>query len=233
MFEQSRHKAILLALLFSLSLIVRAGVETGEAAYREGRYGDALASLQPLAEAGDPQAQYLLGIMYARGEGVQQDFYVAGKLYRRAAEQGHSSAQVNLGSLLENCYGNGACNSEDAAVWYREAANQGNPVGQYNLAIMYATGDGVAENEWDARLYCRRAAEQGYLPAQFNLGVFYARGMGGPVDKEAAWAWYETAAQRGFEGALEARDQLASGMASEQLVRAESLAERLLAAYGG
>ena len=77
------------------------------AQYENGNYEAALKSLTPLADGGDAEAQYLLGLMYSQGQGVAQDFYKAGKMYRLAGDQGHASAQINLGSLFENCFGNG------------------------------------------------------------------------------------------------------------------------------
>ena len=52
------------------------------------------------AEQGDAGAQYELGDMYAKGEGVlQQDFVEAMKWYRMAAEQGHAEAQLRLSAM--------------------------------------------------------------------------------------------------------------------------------------
>lgn len=205
----------------------------GFAAYEAGRYEEAFASLLPSARTGNAPAQYVVGLMYANGQGVEQSFYEAAKMYRLAGEQGHAGAQVNLGSLYENCYGNGPCNAEAGANWYRRAAEQGDAVGQYNLAVMYAAGRGVAEDEWSARVLFRQAAEQGYPPAQFNLAVVYERGMGGPVDRIAAWAWFEVAAAAGHEGAAAARDRLGAALAEQEQSRAAALAEVLRGAYPG
>jgi len=40
--------------------------------------------------------------MYYNGEGVPQDYAVAMKWYRLAAEQGHAKAQYNLGVMYYN-----------------------------------------------------------------------------------------------------------------------------------
>lgn len=202
------------------------------ALYEKGKHARAYESLMPLADDGDADAQYLVGLMYAQGQGVAQDFYEAGKMYRRAAEQGHAGAQINLGSLFENCYGNGPCNSEKAANWYRRAAEQGNPVAQYNLGVMYGLGEGVAEDEWTSKIMFRKAAEQGYTPAQFNLAVTYERGFGGPVDPIAAYSWYDLAAERGYEDAARTRDTLASSMDAESLAKARKFSKLIRDSYG-
>ena len=53
------------------------------------------------AEQGHPQAQYLLGYAYYRGDGVEQDDEVAARWYSKAAEQGHADAQKALGDLSD------------------------------------------------------------------------------------------------------------------------------------
>jgi hypothetical protein len=73
--------------------------EDGLAAYKRGDYTTALCLWKPLAEQGDAQAQFNLGLRYDRGRGVPQDDAEAAKWYREAAEQGDATAQVNLGAM--------------------------------------------------------------------------------------------------------------------------------------
>jgi len=56
-------------------------LEDGEAAYARKDYATALELFRPLAEQGDAQAQYNLGVMYDTGEGVPQDYALAVKWY--------------------------------------------------------------------------------------------------------------------------------------------------------
>ena len=57
------------------------------------------------AEQGDAAAQFNLGVMYYRGEGVAQDDKAAVKWYTKAAEQGHVGAQTDLGLMYESGQG--------------------------------------------------------------------------------------------------------------------------------
>ncbi len=71
---------------------------------------------------GAARTQHDLGLMYRQGRGVAQDDAEAAKWYRRAAEQGHSSAQLGLGFM----YSQGRGVSQDytnAAKWFRKAAD--------------------------------------------------------------------------------------------------------------
>ena len=54
--------------------------------------------METFSRAGDANAQYGLGVMYHNGYGVKQDDFEAVNWYRKAAEQGHASAQYSLGS---------------------------------------------------------------------------------------------------------------------------------------
>jgi len=79
-----------------------------------------------------------------------------------------------------------------------KAAEQGDAVGQYNLGVRYATGEGVPEDAAEAVKWYRMAAEQGYAIAQYNLGVMYANGEGVPEDDAEAAKWYRKAAEQGY-----------------------------------
>ena len=114
-------------------------------------------TVQERAKAGNAMAQYNLGLMYDKGEGVPQDKAEAVKWYRKAAEQGDADAQVNLGFM----YGNGDGVPKDyaeAAKWYHKAAEQGHGFAQNNLAIMYRLGDGVPEDYTKAYMFYNLAA---------------------------------------------------------------------------
>jgi hypothetical protein len=76
------------------------------------------------AEQGQAGAQYNLGLIYANGKGVRQDYEEAAKWYRLAAEQGHADAQHRLGLM----YANGEGVAQDyvqAYLWLDLAAAQG------------------------------------------------------------------------------------------------------------
>ncbi len=71
----------------------------GVAAYKQGDYATALRELRPLAEQGNTNAQFMLGLMYYKGGGVPQDYAEAAKWYRKAAEQGNADAQYIHGLM--------------------------------------------------------------------------------------------------------------------------------------
>lgn len=161
-----------------------------------------LAELTSLAEAGDAQAAYLLGLHHASGEGAVRDDSEAALWFRRAADAALPEAQYNLAVM----YASGRGVPRDpvqAARWFRLAAMQAHAPAQHALGTLYATGQGVARDEREAARWLREAAEQGERHAQFNLGVFYEYGRGVGIDARAALHWYQRAAASGYTPAIE------------------------------
>ena len=81
--------AVILVLALALSApVLAADFQVGLEAAERGEYAKALREWRPLAEQGNADAQYNLGVMYEEGRGMPQDDAEAVKWYRRAAEQG-------------------------------------------------------------------------------------------------------------------------------------------------
>ena len=122
--------------------------------------GQDLTETRRLAEQGDADAQYNLGVMYANGEGVPQDDAEAVRWYRLAADQGNASAQNNLGLMYSN--GEGVLKDEAEAVrWYRLSADQGNATAQHNLGVSYSNGEGVLKDSVLAHMWFNIAGANG------------------------------------------------------------------------
>ena len=118
----------------------------------------------------------------------------------------------------------------DAASHYRAAADTGLPEAQYDVAWLYRCGEGVAQHYGDAMRWYRKAAVQGYSPAQFALGTMYRDGLGVEIDLIEAHMWFNVAAGRGDFAARRAREDLAQYMSGKEIVQAQELARRWLAA---
>ena len=87
--------------------------------------------------------------------------------------------------------------AEKAFIYFEIAAEQGFDKAQFNLALMYDEGKGVAQNDEKAVYWYQTAAEQGYAKAQFNLALMYRNGEGVAQNDEKAVYWYQTAAEQG------------------------------------
>jgi TPR repeat protein len=192
--------------------------EDGVAAYHKSDYATSLRLWRPLAEQGDPSAQFNLGLLYDDGSGVPQDYAEAAKWYRLAAEQGLVAAKENLGVLYDT--GRGVPKDfAEAARWWREAAEQGDAKAQVRLGDRYGretcrvmadnpastkesirkclTEQGVPQDYGEAVKWYRMAAEQGDAAGQVMLGLMYDLGRGVPLNPVEAVKWYSMAADKG------------------------------------
>ena len=102
-------KRLTITVCFSLSLsIVSIGMswsgdyQKGLDAAQNGNYTAALKEWRPLAEQGHSESQFVLGLLYRNGKGVEKDFSTAIKWYLLAAENGHAKAQAKLGYMYVN-----------------------------------------------------------------------------------------------------------------------------------
>ena len=159
-----------------------------EEAYNRGEYEVALREFRRQATLGHTVAQYVLGSMYYRGEGVPEDDAEAILWLTRAAEHGHADAQCELGVMYY--FGDGA--PEDhvrAAHWFERAAEQGEQAPR--AAHHY------------------RAAVHGDAEAQWNLGSMYTwYDEGAPKNHAQAVHWYNLAAEQGHAHAQRYMDEV-------------------------
>jgi localization factor PodJL len=125
-----------------------------------GRAQDGVTLLRRAADRGFAMAQYRLGKLYERGEGVQADLVVARQWTERAAAAGNRRAMHDLGVYFAR--GEGAPLDEAAAFrWFRQAAELGVADSQYNLGVLYQQGRGVNASASEAMFWFLVAARQG------------------------------------------------------------------------
>jgi uncharacterized protein len=121
--------------------------------------GPAVNEVLKRAQAGDPNAQNELGLLYSEGRGLPQNYLEAKDWFKKAADQGHPDAQVNLGTLY--FLGRGAPYSDYMALfWFQKAAEQRNALAFAKLGMMYERGRTVSKNLIEAHMW-------------YNLSVAY------------------------------------------------------------
>lgn len=148
------------------------------------------------AKKGTPEAQSQLGLAYLSGSrGANKNEAEAVSWLRKAAEQGHASAQNSLGV----CYleGRGLKKDEGEAVkWYIKAANQGEPLAEANLGDCYAYGMGIGKDPEVAFSWYLKSANHGYAQGQFNAGMCLKQGTGTAKNMPEALAWFKKSADQ-------------------------------------
>lgn len=131
-------------------------------------YEKAFKTMKKAAESGYAPAQYYLGILYEKGQGVSKSYSNARKYYELAARQKYAAAQNQLGCLYYN--GLGVDTDYSEAVYYQKlAASQGYAPAEVNLGYMYENGYGVEKNLETARAYYQEAMDNNYDGAEEAL----------------------------------------------------------------
>ena len=144
------------------------------------------------------------------------------------AEQGDVRAQMSLGTMT---YSAAPPNYEEAAKWFRLAAERGEVLAERYLGTMYANGQGVARDDKEAVKWYARAAEHGDADAQASLAAMYSAARGTSQNLVEAHKWFTVAASRytAAERAKRARairnsEQLAAKMNPSEVEEAKKLA---------
>ena len=175
------------------------------------------ADLKAQAEAGNPEAQYQVGLSCFTSEHGGKDLESSVKWFRLAAEQGLPSAQCALGARYQK--GEGIpVDLVEAVKWFQQAAQGKDLQAYFNLAACYTLGTGVPEDLFQAEKYLRLAIEVGSTNAtseletllasesyrlakdpllQVNRATAYFNGEGVPKDLVEAVKLYSLAADQG------------------------------------
>lgn len=128
----------------------------------------------------DSELLYRLAVSYQEGLGIGKNEEMAVALYRRAAMFGHAPAmravgdayaQISFSCLPENW--------EEAAKWYRDAAERGDETAVWMIVECCDSGKGVPQSYVEAAQWLQKLAEQGNEDAQEELQTLAQR-HGGP-----------------------------------------------------
>lgn len=144
------------------------------------------------AAAGDPEAEYLLGISLLSPKPNEEEFASAMPWFRRSAEQGYAPAEYMYGGMFREGRWR---NPQQLVYWWTKAAGQEEVDAQLWLGDSYEQGrHGVKRDYAQAIHWLSMAAKQGQPDAQVTLGQMYEDGEGVPQDYRLAASWYRKAA---------------------------------------
>lgn len=247
-----------LSLAAALAMAVPANAQdfdAGWAALQAGDYETALGHLEPLALAGDDRAMVGMGYLYLNGFGVTENYSIAFRIFRDAADLENTDAIY----AIANGYYFGEWLEQDfkqAHEWYRRVeamledgpvkvaveglrqsaealakitagANNGDVTDQVALATRYADDPALKNLEKSARWF-RAAAEQDDVDAQMRLADMNQLGQGGSPSAIEAHFWFSVAATRGAEDAARRRDGVAKALTAESLAENQARLEEWL-----
>ena len=92
---------------------------------------------------------------------------------------------------------------EEAAKYFRMAADRGFESAMCNLGVMYELGEGVKQNFDESFRWYKKAADLGEATAMNNLAFQYENGRGVAQNFEEALRWYKKAADFGEATAMD------------------------------
>lgn len=134
------------------------------------------------AEAGDAEAQSVVGEMYMRGHGTCPDEIAAVKWWRKAAGQGHSGAKQHLRRLK---------------------AKRGDLEAQFALGMELLEKPEDESAQAEGLRWLKRAADRRHLEAMIELALVRLRGPEGMLDSKEGTQLLLDAADRGHDRAIE------------------------------
>lgn len=137
----------------------------------QGRTDEGVSLIRKSANQNQPAAQYRLAKLYEVGEGVTQDSQMARQLTERAATNGNRIAMHDLALYYAEGRGGVEADLPTAAKWFEKAAERGVVDSQFNLGVLFESGQGLPKNMNDAFVWYSIAAAQGDQFAKTRIEV--------------------------------------------------------------
>lgn len=106
---------------------------------------------------------------------------------------------------------------------YRRAKS-GDPDAEYQMGMLHLRDQptGAASQSFGQPYYWfTQAASKGHKRAQYNLGVMYAQGEGVIQNLVEAYIWFNLSSAQRMEGAVDARDMVATSLTPDALMKAQ------------
>lgn len=149
---------------------------------------DTFNAMVVLANKGNAEAQYHVGMMYNNGIGTEQDRKQAFEWFQKSTVSGDPLGAYKLGCYYD---GQGAGIVEldaDQALKYKlVAAEAGYALAQNDVGVLYERRG----NSEEALKWWKKAGDQGYPSALFSLSRAYSGGKGVPRDISISYAYFK------------------------------------------
>lgn len=172
----------------------------------ERNFSEAVKWYRKAAEQDNNTAKLALFELYALGKGAEKSMTDAVSWLNRYKWEDSkiSSKGEELYSIgYKFYYGLDVVRSYDeAAMWWRMAADENNHDAEFMLGVCYEKGLGVEQSYQGAFDLFLKAAKQGNAKAQNAVGICYEKGQGVERSDEVAAEWYSMAAEQKNEEAM-------------------------------
>lgn len=108
-------------------------------------------------------------------------------------------------------------------TWFLSEIKREDPHALYQLAIMYANGQGFRKDTERAYQLIRQSANKGYAQAQLRLWSDYGFGRGLSKCEVLSYVWAQLAVDNGYYSATEVAETAKAKLNQEQLLIAQRL----------
>jgi TPR repeat protein len=215
---------------------------------------DQVAALEAAAAAGDPMAQWQLGLMYESGEGVEQDKAKAFGYFAQIADQHADTAPkgieadivahsfVKMGEYYKKGVPEAGVPQDDdyaTKLLLHAASYFGDADAQYKVGELYLDESELGDNPIQSARWLALAARKGHAGAQARLGDILFNGEGNLEANPVEGLMWLTVASRRAAGSSDAgwiNDLLNAAMSvatPDQRKQGAELADTLGPQFGG
>ncbi len=177
-------------------------------AYDKGKFKSVIKIATPMAERGDTDFEYLLGITYDNEEYPFHESKRAIEWLSRAAKKKHEFAQFHLGCIYDEGRDGIKPNYENAVKWFELASKSGLytksgfDIAQWNLGLIKLNIDGKPIDLDGALRAFKLAGEQGNLQSLIMLAALYFDGDHYPQDFQKCFEYSKLAVEHGAQDGL-------------------------------
>ena len=193
--EQMCNRAIWL----EEGVVLRDGPAKKVVAEYQREMSESLELVSELAKEGNADAQYTLGMMYKDGSKTGLDVRAHMEWIKKAADQGHTLAQVEYADVLYRK--GGEEDKSNAIALYNSAAKKGNNDARLRIATL-ACGDSRNDTRLELLKIFRSLAERGTAFDEFRYADLISKTARTPSDRERAFEEYLKAANHGHAEAM-------------------------------
>lgn len=146
----------------------------------------------PLANAGHPTAQLILGTLNQNGWGMPQNYPLALQWYARSGASGNADGAYNAGVLSLNGRGTEK-NIHKAIEYFNMAAALDHAPALYTLGIIFGGGHGIEADLVQSFDHLVKAGQLGHPTSIYQVGRHFVIGQGTGQDFVKARQWFEAA----------------------------------------
>lgn len=222
----------LIILLFSLALVVQANAQADSTAvdsatiYLTGAYKlynptKAFALYMQRASSGDAKAMNAIGLLYAKGIGVDTNAILAKYWLQKAADSGYTKAWVNLG-MLQKHHSSDSSGYAIACQYYSNGLLANEPSAYFALGYMRYKGLGCSQSYTQALSLFRQGNSLQREDCLYFTGLCYRYGFGVVANSDSATYYIDWAGRLGYHQANAALAAFADTSASSTGARASN-----------